>query len=362
MDSSRNLFKDRPLKNCIEHLEELLASSEDKENVLPALNALIENLIESNRMFDIASIYIFLKSAAANGKEIGFCFEHANRILKQNINDLFTKSITYNNTELRETFSDILGNDTGRLMELVSFIFRKYRLFEMKFSDNIHKQLIKVAEKDIHSFIEHADSNFLAFYLSTLPELSFVSRDHIERWIHIILYQIDGAGYTQKILDAMGIHPSFNFLLIFMLSPREHDRFRALSTMKEALSLKRRDNGFRNLFVKNSPYFIRKAVIESAFYDFHEIPIAHKELFSQLICFTDGKPVKDVIIPLLKTENAGKYRKITESKLAFVPAIGNFADEIPDLKPLLTLILRDPGVEIEVKEAVRKIVYGKNER
>lgn len=358
MNTEKDFFKGKPLQNCIEYLEKLLASSEEKEYTLPALNALIMNLIESNRLFDIASIYIFLKSAAANNREIGFFYEHANRILKHNINDLFTKSITYNNTELRETFSDILGTDTGRLMELVSFIFRKYRLFDMKFSDNIHKQLIKVAEKDIHSFIEHADSNFLAFYLSTLPELSFVSHDHIERWIHIILYQIDGERYTQKILDAMRIHPSFNFLLIFMLSPREHDRFRALSTMENALSQRRRDNAFRNIFVKNSPYFIKKAIVESAFYDFHEIPIAHKELFSQLICFTDGKPVKEVIIPLLKTENPEKDRKITESKLAFVPVIAAFIDDFPDLKPMLTMILRDPGIEIEVKEALRKIVYG----
>jgi len=356
--ADKDFFRGKPLQACIEYLEKLLTSSEEKEDTLPALNALIENLVETNRMFDIASIYIFLKSAAANGREIGFFYEHTNRILKRNINDLFTKSITYNNTELRETFSDILGTDTGRLMELVSFIFRKYRLFDMKFSDNIHKQLIKVAEKDIHSFIEHADSNFLAFYLSTLPELGFVSRDHIEHWIHIILYQIDGERYSQKILDAMQIHPSFNFLLIFMLSPREHDRFRALSMMKNALSQRRRDNSFRNIFIKNSPYFIKKAVVESAFYDFHEIPIAHKELFSQLVCFTDGKPVKEVIIPLLKTENPEKDQKITESKLAFVPAIACFADEFPDLRPLLTVILRDPAIEIEVKEAIRKIVYG----
>ena len=129
--ADKDFFKDKPLQVCIEYLEKLLASSEEKEDALPALNALIENLVETNRMFDIASIYIFLKSAAANNREIGFFYVHANRILKHHINDLFTKSITYNNTELRETFSDILGTDTGQLMELVSFIFRKYRLFEI---------------------------------------------------------------------------------------------------------------------------------------------------------------------------------------------------------------------------------------
>ena len=351
-------FKDKPLKFYIKYLEEAAENGgENDENTFPALKEIITGLISSNRLFDISSLYVFLKSAAANGQKTGLFFEPAKSILKGSINNLFTKSITYNNTELRETFSDILGTDPGLLMELVSFIFRKYRLFDMKFSDNIHKQLISIAEKDIYSFIEHADTHFLAFYLSSLTSLDFVSHDHIEQWIQIILYQFNGEKYTKKILDAMKIHPSLNILLIFTLSPRENDRFQALTIMRDALSSRRKESKFRKTFIQNAPYFIRKAVFDSLFYDFHEIPIAHKELFSQLVCFTDGKIIKETIIPLLKTGGTDTDRKTTESKLAFVPAIGKFAGDFPEILPSLTVILRDEHVEIEVKEAVRKIVY-----
>lgn len=349
-------FKDKPLKFYIKYLEENAENGEENnEKNFYILNEIITNLIRSNRLFDISSLYIFLKSAAANGHKTGLFFDPAKKILKGSINNLFTKSITYNNIELRETFSDILGTDTGLLMELVSFIFKKYKLFDMKFSDNIHRQLISVAEKDIYSFIEHADTNFLAFYLSSLTKLDFVSRDHIEHWTQIILYQFNGEKYTKKILDAMKIHPSLNILLIFTLSPRENDRFRALTIMTDALSSRRKESDFRKLFIKNAPYFIKKAVFDSLFYDFHEIPMAHKELFSQLVCFTDGKIIKEAVIPLLKTD--GLDRKITESKLAFVPSIGKFAEEFPEIIPSLTMILRDEHIETEVKEALRKIVY-----
>ncbi|MBO4698130.1 hypothetical protein J5690_00780 [bacterium] len=351
-------FKDKPLKFCIEYLEETAENGgESDEKTFFVLNEIITNLIRSNRLFDISSLYIFLKNAAANKSKTGIFFEPAKSILKGSINNLFTKSITYNNIELRETFSDILGTDSGLLIKLVSFIFKKYKLFDMKFSDNIHSQLVSVAEKDIYSFIDNAETAFLAFYLSSLPKLDFVSRDHIELWTQIILYQFNGEKYTKKILKAMKIHPSPDILLIFTLSPRSSDRFEALQIMAEALASKPEEGDFRKSFVKNAPYFIKKAVFDSLFYDFHEIPIAHKELFSKLACFTDGKMIKETIIPLLKTDGCGTDRKITESKLAFVPAIGKFADEIPEIIPSLTMILRDEHIETEVKEAVRKIVY-----
>ena len=351
-------FKDKPLKFYITYLEETAENGEESnEKTFYVLNEIITNLIRSNRLFDISSLYIFLKSAATNGYKTGIFFEPAKKILKGSINNLFTKSITYNNIELRETFSDILGTDTGLLIKLVSFIFKKYRLFDMKFSDNIHKQLTAVAEKDIYSFIDHAETAFLAFYLSSMPKLDFVSRSHIELWTQIILYQFNGEKYTKKILDAMKIHPSPDILLIFTLSPRVNDRSRALTIMTEALSSKSEDSDFRQSFIQNAPYFIKKAVFDSLFYDFHEIPIAHKELFSQLVCFTDGKIIKESILTLLKTESNGTDRKITESKLAFVPAIEKFAGEFPEIVPSLTMIMRDEHIETEVKEAVRKIVY-----
>ena len=42
--------------------------------------------------------------------------------------------------------------------------------------------------------------------------------------------------------------------------------------------------------------------------------------------------------------------------MAFIPALEHFAAQFPDLIPELTMILRDEKIEIEVKEALRKVV------
>lgn len=354
-------FKGKPLKYCIKYLEDFAENNGNEDEAFHIINDIIMNLIGSNRLFDISSLYVFLKSADLNGRKTGFFYKPAKRILKDNVNDLFTKSITYNNTELRGMFSDILGNDTGLLMELVSFIFRKHNLFGMSFSDNINRQLIQIAENDIESFIDHADTRFLAFYLSSLPELNFVPKEHVKRLTKMILYQIGSEGHTAKILNAMRISPSADILLLFILSQREDDRLRALQLLRDKLRMRSADD-FRRSFAKKATYFIKTALNGSLFYDFHNIPLAHKELFAEITKYTDGKIIRDTIIPLLATPNTENSQIITESKIAFVPTVGNFTPIFPDLIPELRKILRDERIEIEVKEAVRKVVYPKNEQ
>ncbi|MBO4710836.1 hypothetical protein J5681_02830 [bacterium] len=355
MTEEKDFLKDKPLKFYIKHLEETAEKNENTEEALLVVRDIITNLIKANRLFDISSLYVFLKSAALNGYKTGIFYEHAKETLKKNINDLFTKSITYNNTELREMFSDILGNDTGLLMELVSFIFRKYNLFGMKLSDNINKQLIQVAEKDLCSFIEHADSRFLAFYLSSLPKLSFVPKEHIEQLTKMILFLFDSEKYTAKILEAMNQHPTADILLLFLLSERENDRLKALQILRNKLSAAYSEE-LRTSFAKKAPYFIKTALNGGLFYDFHNIPLIHKELFASILKYTDVKIIRDTVIPLLRTENNDSDLRITESKLAFVPAFRDFIPAFPDLVPELTKILRDEKIEIEVKEEIRKVL------
>lgn len=354
MSTARNHFKEKPLKYCINHINSLPLSDEEIGASMQDIKTMMSALIEEKRLLDISSLYTFLKHAYTGQKSIGVFFKPAEEVLKAHINELFTKSITYNNTDLKWMFSDILETDIGLLMELVSFIFKKYNLFEMKLSENINKQLVKIAGDDIYSFTEHADTHFLAFYLSALPKLSIISKDHIRKWTEMILYQITDEKYTSKILDAMKIHPSFEILMIFMLSPRENDRFRALTIMKKNLS-SRRNPAWTELFAEKAPYFIRKA-LSSRFYYFHTIPRAQKELFAELLTYTDGRIIKEAVIPMIKEENQRKDHQITDTKLTFIPAVRSFIGTYPDIVPQFIQILRDEGVETEVKELIRKAI------
>ena len=352
---TKEQFKDKSLKACISYLEEIAETGKDSAEAFSDLHLIIKNLIKSNRLFDISSLYVFLKNAAANGSKAGIFFEPAKNMLKENIKNLFTKSITYNNTELRETFSDILGNDNGLLIDLVSFIFRKYDLFGFTFSDNINRQLVQIASHDFDSFINHADTGFLAFYLSSIPKLGFVPKEHIEQLTSIILYKINSQKQTEKILVAMEEHPSADILLIFILSKRDNDRLKALQILKEKLALERSEK-LRASFADKAPYFIKTALNGRLFYEFHNIPFAHKELFAEIVKYTDIKLIKETVIPLLRTDNASGDIRITESKLAFIPAFKDLIPAFPDLTPELTKILRDEKIEVQVKEEIRKLL------
>ncbi len=351
--TTKEQFKDKPLKACISYLEEIAGTDIDQAEAFSDLHSIIKNLIKSNRLFDISSLYVFLKNAAANGSKVGIFFDPAKNILKENIKNLFTKSITYNNTELRETFAGILGNNNGLLIDLVSFIFKKYDLFGFTFSDNINRQLVQIASKDLYSFIDHADTSFLAFYLSSLPKLSFVPKEHIEQLTGMILYKIDSQPQTAKILVAMKEYPCADILLLFMLSQRDNDRLQALQILDEKLALKQYEE-LRSSFADKAPYFIKTAITGGLFYDFHNIPFAHKELFADLLKYTGIKTVKETAIPLFKTANTAGDIRITDSKLAFVPALKDLIPAFSDLAPELTKILRDEKIELEVKEEIRK--------
>ena len=355
MDTNKD-FKDKPLKFYINYLEECAESIETADERSDAVTQVMENLVRSNRLLDISSLYVFLKSASVNERKTGVFYEPAKNFLKGELNNLFIKSTTYNNTELREMFSDIIGKDTGLLIELVSFIFRKHNMFGMSFSDNINKQLIQIAENDIETFIEHADIGFLAFYLSAMTELSFVPKEHIEQLTKMILYQFNSEKYTSKILEAMHIRPAADILLLFLISEHERDRLKALQLLRDKLRLKYADD-FRKSFAKKAPYFIERAVNGSLFYNFHNIPLAHKEIFAQITEYTGINTIRGTVLPLLRAENTDGDPRVTESKTVFVRTVEKFTADFPDLIPELTKILRDEKIEIEVKEMLRKTVY-----
>ena len=352
MDATKDLFKDKPLKFYIKHLEETAKSDKNETETSQVINDIIIYLIRSNRLFDISSLYNSLKSAAANKREIGLFYEPAKEILKRNIENLFTKSITYNNIELRTMFSDILGNDSALMIKLISFIFRRYDLFEMQFSENINKQLIHLADEDLGSFIEHAEPKFLAFYLATLPKLGFVPKQHIEDLTRIIILSTQ---YTNKILTAMNTHPTADILLIFLLSQHENDRKKALEILYKKLESNPKGELAKS-FAEKSTYFIKTAVTSGLFYEFHNIPNEQKNLFGKITRYSNITVIKEVVLPLLRTPNPDK--RTIESQLSFIPALEPFLTRYPDLIPELTIITRDKELKLEklVSDELKQLV------
>ncbi|MBP5201770.1 hypothetical protein J6253_03430 [bacterium] len=354
MKTNTEKFKDLPFKECIARLEEISEQGITEETTAD-LRLLIKDLIKSNRLFDISSLYVFLKNAAATDGRTGIFFEPAKEMLLDNIKNLFARSITYNNTELRRMFSDILGCNNALIIDLVSFIFNKYDLFNVTFSDNINRQLLQIAQNDLTGFINNANSKFLAFYLSSLSKIGFVPKEHIEQITKMIICGIDSQKQTSKILDAMQVHPSADILLIFILSQRENDRLRALQILKEKLAQENAEE-LRASFADKSPYFIRAALTNPLFYDFNNIPLAHKELFASILKYTDIKIIRETVLPIMRKANTENDPVITESKLSFVPAFRDLLPVFSDLGPELTKILKDEKIELEVKEDIRKLL------
>ena len=154
----------------------------------------------------------------------------------------------------------------------------------------------------------------------------------------------------------MHIRPTADILLLFLISEHEKDRLKALQLLRDKLHLKYADD-FRKSFEKKAPYFIERAVNGNLFYNFHNIPLAHKELFAQIAEYTGIKTIRETILPLLRADNTEGDPRVTESKTVYVRTVEKFITDYPDLIPELTKILRDEKIEIEVKEKLRKIVY-----
>lgn len=343
-------FKGKPLKLYLEFLVELAPYYRSGKDIRPYLKDIVTILIDAKRYLDLATIFVFLKNHNDFKTDTGQIYPVIKEILNPYVNSLFTKSITYSSLELNEMFSDILGKDHALLMELISFIFKEYSLFNAKLSENIFKKFIEIADENICSFIDHADSKFLAFYLSNLPRLPFASAEHISKWTELILYQSTKEKYTLKIISAMKEHPSLEILLIFILSPRENERSETIFLLKDCLDMGLVDE---KLFISGADYFLEKS-LTSQFYDFNSIPRTQKESLSSLILYTGGKKLKHIIISMIREKNLNSDPKITETKMIFVLLLGKLVAKDPEITIILKQMLRDETVEKDVKEAILK--------
>jgi hypothetical protein len=346
-------YRGKPLKLYLEFLIELSPYLKTGKDIKPYIRDMVNILIDAKRYLDLATIFIFLKNHNEIKSETGNIYPAMKDILNPHINVLFTKSITYSSVELDEMFSDILGKDHALLMELISFIFKEYGLFNAKLSENIYKKFIEIADEDILSFIEHADSKFLAFYLSSIPQLPFVPAKHVSKWTELILYQSTKERYTSKIISAMKEHPSLDILLVFILSPRENERSEMLNLLRDCLEM-----GIVNeeLFRTGAVYFLEKS-LTSQFYDFNSLPRTQKETVCSFILATGGKQLKHIIISMIREKNIHNDPKITETKIVFTNLIRELIPKDPEMTIITRQMLKDETVEPAVKEALLKITF-----
>lgn len=345
-------FKGKPLNLYLQFVTELSPYMKTGKDIRPYLKDMVRILINAKRYFDLAVIYNFLKSQNKHRTETGEVYPLMKEVVSPYANDLFIRSLTYSSAELNEMFSDVFGNDPALLMELISHIFKEYGLFNAKLSENIYRKFIDTAESDIKSFIEHSDTRFLAFYFSNLPRLPFVSHKHIANWTNLILSHSTKEIYTAKILAALKEHPSLDFLLIFLLSPRENDRLEALSLLKSCLDMGLIEEG---VFKAEAVYFLER-VITSQFYDFHNISRTQKETIAALLLIAGGEELTGQILAVLKERNSHGDPKIQDTKIIFVYLLGKLVDKNPGLLNSLKLMLQDSSIEENVKEAILKSI------
>lgn len=344
-------YRGKPLKLYLEFLIELAPYTKLGKDISPYICDMVNILIEAKRYLDLATIFIFLKNNSDFKTETGVIYPTMKEIMNPHINTLFTKSITYSSLELNEMFSDILGKDPALLMELISYIFKEYGLFNAKLSENIYRKFIEIADENILTFIEHADSKFLAFYLSSIPQLPFVPPKHVSKWAELILYQSTKEEHTAKIISAMKEHPSLEILLIFILTPRENERSEALALLRDCLEM-----GLVNedIFSAGAVYFLEKA-LNSQFYDFHSIPRSQKKIICQMIAATGGKKLKHIIISMIREKNIHTDPKITETKKVFSGLLKKLIPKDPEIIIIVKQMLKDETIEPVVKEILLKL-------
>ena len=352
-------FRGKPLNLYIQFVSELSTYIKAGKDIKPYLNDMVTTLTGARRYLDLAAIYNYLKNQNRHNTQTGEVYPLIKDVMSRYANDLFIKSLTYSSKELNEMFSDVFGNDQKLLMELIGHIFREYGLFNARLSENIYRKIVDTAQSDIRGFIEHSDTRFLSFYISNLSRMPFISPEHIADWTNLILSQSTKDEHTAKILSALKEHPALDFLLIFLLSPRDHDRSEALSLLVSCLEMGIIDEKhFRNEAV----YFLEK-MVSSQFYDFHSVSRTQKELTVNLMATAGGDRLARRVVSVLKEKNAHGDPKIKDTKVMFVYLLSRMAQKDPQLEKSMKLMLQDSQIEENVKEAIIKTISsntGKN--
>ncbi len=317
-DERFNFFRSRSVRFFRFLLEQVDENSE--EYGLDELKEVLENivlfLIDTKRLYDISSIYSFLRKLSP---EKLFPFFKEN--IKIHLSEIFLLSITYRSSSLDQLFFDVLGDNTPLLMEILGHLFRERGLFNIPLSVPIWNKLIEIADGSIKSFVSMCDPLFLSFYLNRLPELEFVPEEHVARWTRFILSPSTSRSSIEKIVEAMEKHPSCDILFILTLMSKDDLRGRALDILWRDLKKNRiRINRYQDGFL----YFLRKS-IESHFYDFHQISQKQKILISNMILAVQATQLVDRIVSIIEETGENVDPKEIETKRIFISLLGKMA-------------------------------------
>lgn len=320
--------------------------------VEPYIENMIKTLMESKRYFDLASLYSFLKARYEAQEELGLLMPVLKKSLKLHINDLFVMSLTYHSDELNTLFFDILGDDRNSFIELISHILEERNLFNITLSPNIYLKFLEIADENPKAFVQHSSVHFLSFYLTILPEISFAPAKHIEKWTSLILSATTSREHLEKIIEAMKINPSVDFLFILMLVQKEDMRATAINMLWDILKKSPEKIAKYSNAMK---YFLNKA-ITSQFYDFHQISQKQKVIISNLIFMLGDDNLMNRVVAEITEENYNNDPKQQETKKIFLALLGKFAEKDKSTMEILRNLLKDEGLDPELRQYAAKVI------
>lgn len=317
-----------------------------------ACERLVATLVFGNRFFDLASLHAFLKKSPRpeeGGHDIYPAFRAA---LLRRIRDLFIATLTYHSPELDFLFCETLGEDRQQFLELLGHLFEQQRLYSLRISPNMQKVLYGIADENVRHFVQFSNIHFLAFYLAALRTAAPIAPAHLDKWVSLLLSPTTAPAMIDKILGALKIHPTVEFLLPLILLSRDEQRSVVLSLLRTILE--RRPYLLRDHIPALACFLGRAAA--SHFYDFHRIPQEQKVLISNLMLFCDDASLTERAVAMMTENNPHNDAKRIETKKIFVVLLARLGER--DQRHIRTLrtLLNHPSVEHGARQEILRIL------
>ncbi len=324
----------------------------DDESIERYVDYVVKILIETKRLYDLASLYAQLKHQHERQKNHDCFYKEMKTVMRRYLNDLFISSLTYRSSDIDDLFFDILGSDTPLFVELISHIFKKKKLFDAPISVNIWKKFITIADVNVKNFVETADPYFLSFYLAKLPEAFFVPEDHISKWTMLIISPTTNRKIIEKITAAMKIHSSIEILFMLMLTNKEDLRGQTFEMIKNYFKKNRHKT---ETYRKELLYFLEK-VITSHFYDFHQISQTQKISVANLILSIYGQSLIPFISSIINEKSFSNDAKHLETKKILISLLGKMSTKDKKILDIIRNIARSPEIEEEIRNESAKVL------
>lgn len=334
-------------------LSALATGAEDPARDEMVCERLVAALVFGNRFFDLASLHAFLKKSPrpedGGGHDIYPAFRAA---LLRRIRDLFIATLTYHSPELDFLFCETLGEDRQQFLELLGHLFEQQRLYSLRISPSMQKVLYGVADENVRHFVQFSNIHFLAFYLAALRTAAPIAPAHLDKWVSLLLSPTTATAMIDKILGALKIHPTIEFLLPLILLSRDEQRSVVLSILRTILE--RRPYLLRD-HVPALAFFLGRAAA-SHFYDFHRIPQEQKVLLSNLMLFCDDEALTDRTVAMMTENNPHNDAKRIETKKIFVVLLARLGERDQRHVRTLRTLLNHPSVEHGARQEILRVL------